>query len=163
MEFSATSWKDNKQVLLIYTYVCAEPADTIIRYDKKLRLNVQVSCLWIIKEYNSYLGDVDLIDSFLCRYRIRIKSKKWTTRLFYHLLDMTMINAWELYKNVSIMKGKTQQDIMKLADFRTKLADTLYQFQSRSKNKRGRPDNNSRREENPEPSKRLRPGVQVLP
>lgn len=37
MDFSATSWKDNKQVLLLSTYVDCEPVDTITRYDKKLK------------------------------------------------------------------------------------------------------------------------------
>ncbi|CAG4931279.1 unnamed protein product [Parnassius apollo] len=35
VEFAATSWKDNKQVLLLSTYVGADPVGTIGRYDKK--------------------------------------------------------------------------------------------------------------------------------
>lgn len=163
IDFSATSWKDNKQVLLLSTYVGAEPAETITRYEKKLKTNVQVSCPRVIKEYNAHMGGVDLMDSFIGRYRIRIKSRKWTTRLFYHLLDMTVINAWVLYKKVSTVNGKSKKDIMKLADFRTELADTLCRYQSRSENKRGRPSTNSRREDIPEPSKKIRAGVQVLP
>lgn len=161
-EFSATSWKDNKQVLLLSTYVGAEPADTITRYEKKLKANVQVSCPRVIKEYNAHMGGVDLMDSFIGRYRIRIKSRKWTTRLFYHLLDMTVINAWVLYKKVNTVKGKLQKNIMKLADFRTELADTLCRYQSHSKNKRGRPSTNSR-QDTTVTSKRPRTGVQVLP
>lgn len=111
-EFSATSWKDNKQVLLLSTYVGAEPADTITRYEKKLKANVQVSCSRVIKEYNAHMGGVDLMDSFIGRYHIRIKSRKWTTRLFYHLLNMTVINAWVLCKKVNTMKGKLQKNIM---------------------------------------------------
>ncbi|GFT82720.1 chimeric ERCC6-PGBD3 protein [Nephila pilipes] len=91
------------------------------------------------------MGGVDLMDSFICRYFIRINSRKWTTRLFYRLLDMTMIHTSILYKNVSTMKGKYQEDIMKLADFRTELADTLFRYQSQSENKRGRPSTNSQR------------------
>lgn len=71
-ELSATSWKDNKQVLLLSTYVGAEPADTITRYEKKLKANVQVSCPRVINEYNVHMGGVDLMDSFIGRCRIRI-------------------------------------------------------------------------------------------
>lgn len=111
-EFSATSWKDNKQVLLLSTYVGVEPADTITRYEKKLKANVQVSRPRVIKEYNAHMGGVDLMDCFIGRYRIRIKSRKWTTRLFYHLLNMSVINAWVLYKKLNTMKGKLQKNIM---------------------------------------------------
>lgn len=162
IEFSATSWKDNKQVLLLSTYVGSEPAETITRYDKKLKTNVQVSCPRVIKEYNAHMGGVDLMDSFIGRYHIRIKSRKWTTRLFYHLMDMTVINAWVLYKKVSTVNGKSPKDIINLVDFRTEIADTLCRYQSRSENKRGRPSN-SKREQTPEPTKRPRSGVQVLP
>ncbi|GFS39142.1 piggyBac transposable element-derived protein 4 [Nephila pilipes] len=102
-----------------------EPEDTMTRYDKKLKMNVLVPCHRVIKEYNAHMGGVDLTDRFIGRYRIWIKSRKWTSRLFSHLLDMTVINAWVLYKKVSTMKGKSQKDIMKLANFRTELADTL--------------------------------------
>lgn len=116
----------------------------------------------ISEEYNAHIGGVDLMDSFIGQYRIRIKSRKWTTRLFYHLLDMIVINAWVLYKKVNTVKGKLQKNIMKLADFRTELADTLCRYQSHSKNKRGRPSTNSR-QDTTVPSKRPRTGVQVLP
>ena len=83
-------------------------------------------------------------------------------RLFYHLLDMTVINTWIMYKNVGAMKEKSQKDIMKLADFRTKLADTLCRYKSRSESKRKRPSNNSRREETLELTKKPRSYVQAL-
>lgn len=76
---------------------------------------------------------------------------------------MNVLNAWVLYKLVCTVREKSQMDIMKLADFRTDLADTLCCYQSRPENKRGRPSTNNRQEEIPEPSKRPRVGVQVLP
>lgn len=104
------------------------------------------------------------MDSFIGRYRIRVKSRKWTTRMFYHLLDMTVINSWVLYKKVNMKRGVNANKIMKLAEFRTQLADTLCRFQSRQENKRGRPSTNIRRDQTPETiSKRARAGVQVVP
>lgn len=163
MDFSATSWKDNKQVLLLSTYVGCEPAESITRYDKKIKRNIQVPCPRVIKEYNAHMGGVDLMDSFIGRYHIRIKSRKWTMRLFYHLLDITIINSWVLYKNVNVKKGTPQKDILKLADFRTELADTLCQYQNRPDNKRGRPSTSRKDDDVEPPSKRSRSGVQVLP
>lgn len=56
------------------------------------------------------------------------------------------------YKKVSTIKGKSEKDIKKLADFRTELADTLCRYHRRPENKRGSPSTNSRREETLEPS-----------
>ena len=66
-----------------------------------------------------------------------------------------------IYKRVNTVKGKLQKKLMKLTDFRTEFADTLYRYQNHSKNKRGRPSTNSR-QDTTVPSKRPRTGVQVL-
>lgn len=68
VEFAATSWKDNKQVLLLSTYVGAEPVGAINRYDKKLKKSVSISCPKAIHEYNAHMGGVDTMDSYLGRY-----------------------------------------------------------------------------------------------
>jgi hypothetical protein len=43
------------------------------------------------------MGGVDLLDSLLGLYRIHIRSKKWYHRLFFHMLDVIICNAWLLY------------------------------------------------------------------
>ena len=85
------------------------------------------------------MGGVDLIDSIIGRNHICLKSRKWTPS--GHNCDKCLDSV--LYKDVGAMKEKSQKDIMKLADFRTELADTLYWHKSRSESKRGRPNNNS--------------------
>lgn len=92
-------------VTLASTYVGAEPAGTVNRYDKKDKKEITIPCPKIIKDYNAHMGGVDLMDSFLGRYRIRIKSRKWYLRLFYDMIDMAVINSWVLYKKAHINKG----------------------------------------------------------
>ncbi|GBP42000.1 Chimeric ERCC6-PGBD3 protein [Eumeta japonica] len=138
-------------------------AESITRYDKKIKRNIQVPCPRVIKEYNAYMGGVDLMDSFIWRYHIRIKSRKWRMRLFYHLLDITIINSWVLDKNVNVKRGTPQKDILKLDDFRTELADTLCQYQKRPDNKRGRPSASRKDDDVEPPSKTSRSGVQSDP
>lgn len=53
IEFSATSWKDNKQVLLLSTCVGAELAETITGYEKKY---IQVACPRVITEYKAHMS-----------------------------------------------------------------------------------------------------------
>ncbi|KAF2899286.1 hypothetical protein ILUMI_06888, partial [Ignelater luminosus] len=49
------------------------------------------------------LGGVDLRDSFMSRNNIKIRSKKWYFRIFYHLVYVTIINAWLLYKTAECL------------------------------------------------------------
>lgn len=62
------------------------------------------------------MGGVDLLDSFLGKYKIKIRTRKWYLRLFYHLLDVIVINSWLLYRRV----GDQQQTPtpMTLKDFK---------------------------------------------
>lgn len=133
---SVTCWKDNKLVTLASTYVGAKPEGTIRRFDKKNKKQTSIVCPKIIKEYNAHMGGVDLMDSFLGRYRIKMKSRKWYIRLFYHLLDMAIINSWVLYKQSN--EGK-ELKTLSLADFRTDLADSLCKYGPSGAHKRGRP------------------------
>ncbi|XP_045505807.1 piggyBac transposable element-derived protein 3-like [Colias croceus] len=161
VDISAVSWKDNKQVVLASTYVGAEPVETIHRYDKKLKRKIEIACPKLVKEYNAHMGGVDLMDSHLGRYRIRIKSRKWYMRIFYHLLDLTIINAWILYRKVMGQRGKASKDIMNLADFRSELADTLCKYSTPIP--RGRPRSTSTTAAGPPPKIRKGKPCQVLP
>ena len=64
------------------------------------------------------MGGVDLLDSLLGYRRNKIKSKKWYRRIFFHLIDMVIINAWILwhkYKNADVH----------LVDFKLAIANLL--------------------------------------
>ncbi|XP_058817071.1 piggyBac transposable element-derived protein 3-like [Topomyia yanbarensis] len=135
IDVSAIVWKDNKPVNLLSTYVGAEPISTITRYDKKTHKRVSIQCPKAVREYNAHMGGVDLMDSLIGRYRITAKSRKWTRRLFNHLLDMTVVNSWIIYKKVSL---EDKSKFLNLREFRLQLADTLCNIGSNVV-KRGRP------------------------
>ncbi|XP_052756520.1 piggyBac transposable element-derived protein 4-like [Galleria mellonella] len=135
VDFSATAWKDNKVVTLLSTYVGAEPVGKVSRYDKKAKQKIEIPCPKIVQEYNMHMGGVDLMDSFLGRYRIRIKSRKWYLRLFYHLLDLTTINSWVLMKKNLIAKGVSKKQLPNLGEFRNCLADALCNIEGKNKKK----------------------------
>lgn len=88
----------------------------------------------MVKQYNRHMGGVDLLDSLIGRYRIKMWSRKWYMRLFYHLLDITVINAWLLMRRYN-----KDKPVMKLADFRIELANTLCTIGTPRSTKRGRP------------------------
>lgn len=74
------------------------------------------------------------MDGLIGRYRIRMKTRKWTNRLFFHLLDMSMVNAYILCHRLH--KGQAR---CFLPDFRIEVAETLYLLSIPASRGRGRP------------------------
>lgn len=124
IDISAVVWKDNKPVTLLSTYTGAMPATTISRYDKATKQRVSINCPNVIKDYNTHMGGVDLLDSFVGRYHITRKSRKWTNRLFFHLLDVTIINSWLLYKK-TLKQTRSDTRPLNLCKYRLELANSL--------------------------------------
>lgn len=80
-----------------------------------------------VEIYNQYMG-VDLLDAMLGFYRITIRSKKWYHRLFFHMLDMTIVNSYLLWRrrNKQIAEKKQEEPIyMPLLDFKIYIAEVL--------------------------------------
>lgn len=51
----------------------------------------------IVKDYNKHMGGADLMYGLIGRYHIRMKTSEWTNRVFYHLIDVAMVNAYIFY------------------------------------------------------------------
>lgn len=143
VDISVVVWKDTKVVTLASSFVGKLPVSSVERYDKKQKKKVSVDSPAIIHEYNKHMGGVDLLDSLIGRHKIGIRSKKWYLRIFYHLIDLTIVNAWILYKRViksKVEKGKTKEKILNLWEFRINISECLCKHGT-FKNKRGRPSN----------------------
>ncbi|KAF2884259.1 hypothetical protein ILUMI_21911 [Ignelater luminosus] len=127
VELSAVAWKDNKLVTLLSTFV---------GFDKKQTKTVPIKCPHIIIKYNRHMAGVDLLDSIIGRCKITLRSKKWYFRLLYHLLDLTVVNSWLLYRRVEKQKNNTKY--LSLSKFRAQLAASLYRVGQQSSSKLGR-------------------------
>ncbi|KAK2706147.1 hypothetical protein QYM36_016245 [Artemia franciscana] len=66
-------WYDNKPVHLISTYAALDPEDTCRRWDGKRKEYADVKRPYCMKEYNRFMGGVDLADMLLELYRIDFK------------------------------------------------------------------------------------------
>lgn len=87
------SWKDNKIVNLMSIFCGQLPEPLVRRLDRKHKQYKEVNCPMIVSIYNKHMGGVDLLDSHIERHRIKMRSKKWYFRLFYHLVDLAIVNA----------------------------------------------------------------------
>ena len=93
VEIASVRWFDNRAVTLISTFVGCEPISEVRRWNSRSKTYENVACPNIVAVYNRHMGGVDLMDSLIGLYRIKIRSKKWYHRLFYHFVDTAMVNA----------------------------------------------------------------------
>ena len=53
----------------------------------------------MIVEYNTYMGGVDIADQLVIYYGFSHCSRKWWKRVFFHLLEVCMVNAYIMYSS----------------------------------------------------------------
>jgi len=120
---SITTWKDNKIVTLLSTYAGAEPKSMLKRFDRRIKTRVDVDCPFFVKEYNRFMGGVDLLDGLIGRYKIKLRSRKWYIRLWYHFIDVSIVNSWLLYKRCQHENNELVN--YTLANWRAEIGSTL--------------------------------------
>lgn len=122
---TAIKWFDNKSVHLASTFATSSPVDKCSRYDRKMTERVEVPRPFIVKDYNSHMGGVDLHDQLMSYYRMEFRSKKYYLRLIFHMIDMAVANSWLLYRRLANSLEVPQRKQMNLCEFKLKLCDSL--------------------------------------
>lgn len=130
VSLSLVSWFDNKVVNLLSTYVGSQPVSTMTRFSKKDKKYIQIESPKAVGVYNNYMGGVDLLDSLLGLYRIQLRTKKWYKKIFFHMVDMCVVNSWILWR-------KKSGEYMPLFDFKLAIAEHF--CKAGKAKKRGRP------------------------
>lgn len=103
---SAVIWNKNKAVKLVSTCCGEIPKSKVTRFDPSKKENVEIECPMLINEYKKHIGGVDLLDSHIGRYKIRFCYRKWYMRLFYHMIDVTVVNSWLLCNRLKTYKNE---------------------------------------------------------
>ena len=89
---------DNKAVLAGSNYVGIKPLGAIKCWDKTSNSYKDIPCPKIVLAYNKNTGGVALADMLISLYRIKMKTKRWYTKVSWHLIDTSKVNAWHLYR-----------------------------------------------------------------
>uniref|UniRef100_A0A3P9CH39 PiggyBac transposable element-derived protein domain-containing protein n=1 Tax=Maylandia zebra TaxID=106582 RepID=A0A3P9CH39_9CICH len=101
-------WYDNKSVTLISSYCATEPQDTIRRWSKSGKAFVEVKRPHIVKEYNTFMGGIDLLDACIARYKYHMKSQRWYLYLFWQTTMLGVVNAWLIYRRDCKLLGRVR-------------------------------------------------------
>ncbi|XP_071053828.1 piggyBac transposable element-derived protein 4-like [Onthophagus taurus] len=122
-------WRDKKDVCMLST-VHNSARETTKKRDKDGGLIKKPK---VIIDYNNTMGGVDRLDQHLHDYPIaRKRGKKYYKKIFFHLLDMSLWNAFVLYNKNGGQKNNLQ--------FRQALIEKLIEnFHSTSSTRKGRP------------------------
>ena len=81
---------------------------------------MKVSCPAVIREYNTYMGGVDLCDQMKVSYEVDRRSKvRFYLRVFFDFLDINVVNSKILYDKIQSTAAIPSMD------FRFSLAHSL--------------------------------------
>ena len=72
--------------------------ETIEQWVKKDQARKKIPCHQIAKAYNKSMGGVNLADMLISLYHVGVKTRRWYIKVFWHLVDIAMVNAWILYR-----------------------------------------------------------------
>ena len=93
-------WNDNKPVCIVSNFESTEPTNTVRRWSAAKKSKINITQPRMVESYNKYMGGVDLFHRFLSEYRPRLRSKKWWWCLFANFLNMSVVAAWRLHKEI---------------------------------------------------------------
>jgi hypothetical protein len=87
--------------------------------------------LQIVMDYNHHMGYMDKCDRMAFSYSISRHTFKWTKKLFFHLLDLAILNSYILH---SLCEGKK----MPHRDFRYTLVGICWNMLDQNRVYQGR-------------------------
>jgi hypothetical protein len=125
---SSVLWKDKKPVLLLSTnaipidFPCV-PVDTVPRRNGSEREAIPTSPMHV--EYTTHIRGVDVADQLRASYCNQNRSHKWWHRIFFFLLDMTMVSMFIMYVAACKTSFAHPRKPMTHLQFRTQLCEAL--------------------------------------
>ena len=112
-------WNDNSVVTIGTNYDCVA-MHSAGRWSGGKKSKIQVSQPKVFHSYNKHMGGVDQMDQYVATYRTRMRQKKWWWPIFSYFLDVTVVNAWLLFRKVNPHNSSEP-----LLNYRRSLALTL--------------------------------------
>ena len=118
---SLTVWMDkkyraeDKKVVFITNCISNIPTSPLQFQSKNIRDSTKkytrqlIPSPPILKAYNNRMGGVDRHDRMVGQHSIPLTSKRGYLKVFFHLLDSAVVNAWILFKTAKKSQGLWNQ------------------------------------------------------
>jgi hypothetical protein len=96
----ALQWVDNKPVSLLTSIDSANDTTPVTRRTRTRGVyeRVEVVQPYAFYRYNQYMNAVDRSDQMLACHNVSRKCYRWWKTLFYHLVDMAVVNGFLLFQ-----------------------------------------------------------------
>ena len=125
----AVRWNDNNVVSMLSNCFGIQPLNQVKRWSASEKKHVQINQPYLISQYNRYMGGTDRMDQNIAKLRINIRIKKWWWALFCFSIDVSVQNAWQLYRISAVPDNQR----MTLVQFRREVAMTcIMKYRDRS-------------------------------
>jgi len=125
-------WRDSRAVLVLST-ISPGHSSTLATWRTKAggkSQRIQIPCSTVITNYNSHMGGVDKSDQFLAYHNVLRKTVRFWKTLFYHLVDIAVVNSSILYNLAAANEGMKP---ISENDFRDKLVLQIIEKYGRDK------------------------------
>jgi len=119
-------WQDNGAVTLASSFAGIDEQDKVQRWSESQKEYIMVDRPRCVQLYNCNMGGVDNIDRLISLYRIKSKTRKWPVRAIFHFTDLSLSNAWLLYRDQERLHGNTR--CLDLLNFRDEVGTALLQY-----------------------------------
>ncbi|XP_008181107.1 piggyBac transposable element-derived protein 4-like [Acyrthosiphon pisum] len=93
---SIIKWKDKRSVSLLSNFHNPTDTDIVPRREKDGTLTM-IPCPKVLKDYNENMNCVDKLDQNKKSCQIDRKSQKWWHRIFFHFIDIAVVNSHVIY------------------------------------------------------------------
>ena len=100
-------WKDRKIIHVLSTIhgTIMSTCQQTLRDDVSGKFcRKDIPCPVAVRDYSKFMGGVDLADQMFQYYSFARKSRKWTKKLFWYVLEVMKLNSYTLFNSLQTRK-----------------------------------------------------------